>query len=225
MLEKLIEGRYIDVDLKILNAKPGPLLAAKPAGGSFVDSTLMPFSIQQSVSEKTGIFSSIRTSGFAPALNTVKVHRNFHWLKWIPPYISQIPLGTIDVLTGPMSGCWVITYKWPGAAGDPVYVGHLGTCGTKDWDDSMKAGWNQFAANNPDALISGFQPNRAFPNVDEGMKKGEFTSIFALVTTDRKYYAVKLGRQGTHGTRYRIVKVVECTPTVGSGLQTIFAVG
>lgn len=223
MLEKLIEGRYIDVDLKVLNAKPAAIAGVKPPGGSFVDSTQMPLSIQHSVSEKTGVFSSIRTSGFAPALNTVKVHRNFQWLKWVPPYICQTPLGSIDILTGPMSGCWVITYKWPGiGTADPVHVGHLGTCGTKDWDDSMKAGWTHFAANNPDALISGFQPNRAFPDVDEGIKKGEFTSIFALVTPEKKYYAVKLGRQGPYGTRYRIVKVKECAPTLGRSLQAIF---
>lgn len=223
MLDKLIEGRYIDLDLKILNLKPAALAMAKPPGGSFVDSTHMPFSIQQSVSERTGLFSSIKASGFAPGVNAVKAHRNFHWLKWIPPYISQIPLGAVDVLTGPMSGCWVITYKWPGAA-DLVHVGHLGTCGDTAWDNSMKAGWTRFAADNPGALISGFQPNRAFADeLSVGLKPGEYTSIFALVTPGRKYHAVKLGRVGTHGTRFRIVKVKEITPTIGTALQTIFA--
>ena len=222
MLEKLIEGRYIDLDIKALNVKPAAVASAKPPHGSFVDSTNMQLNLQQSVSERTGLFSSTKTSGFAPGVNNAKVHRNFAWLKWIPPYISQIPLSGSDILTGPMSGCWVTTYRWPGAANDPVYVGHLGTCGTKEWDDGMKAGWTQFAANNPTALISGFQPNRAFTD-DLDVGQGEFTNIFALVTPDRRYYAVKLGRVGIQGSKYRIVKVKEVTPTIGTALQTIFA--
>lgn len=221
MLEKLIKGRFIDLDIKALNLKPGAITAVKPPLGSFVDSTVIPLSIQQSVSEKTGFFSSTKTSGFAPGVNNQKVHRNFHWLKWLPPYVAQIPLGGVDVLTGPMSGCWVITYRYPGAATDPIYVGHLGTCGHTEWDNGLKAGWNQFAANNPTALISGFQPNRAFAT-DLDVGSGEYTNIFALVTPDRRYYAVKLGRVGISGSKYRIVKVVEVTPTVGAGLQAIF---
>ncbi len=226
MIEKLIEGRYIDLDLKVLNEKPNAIKVAKPAGGSFVDSTHLAYKIEQSVSERTGMFSRTRASSFAPGMNIDKGHRNFHWLKWLPPYIAQIPLGAVDVLTGPMSGCWVITYRWPGAAGDPVYVGHLGTCGTKALDDEMKAGWNQFAAQNPNALISGFQPNRAFAdNLEGGLKPGEYTSIFALVTTDRRFYAVKLGRVGPFGTRFHIVKVKEVTPTTCLALQNIFNAG
>ncbi len=221
MLEKLIEGRYIDLDIKTLNTKP-PDALAKPPHGSFVDSTTLQLNIQQSVSERTGLFSSTKTSGFAPGVNNAKVHRNFNWLKWLPPYIAQIPLGGFDVLTGPMSGCWVITYRWPGAATDPIYVGHLGTCGMKEWDDGMKAGWNQFAANNPTALISGFQPNRAFAD-DLNVAPGEYTNIFALVTPERRYYAVKLGRVGIQGSKYRIASVKEVAPTVGPALQTIFA--
>ena len=225
MLEKLIQGRFIDLDIKVLNVKPPALAnaAIKPPHGSFVDSTVLALSLQQSVSEKTGIFSHSKTSAFAPGVNAAKVHRNFHWLKWIPPYTAQIPLGGVDILTGPMSGCWVIPYRWPGtAATDPIHVGHLGTCGNKEWDDGMKAGWNQFAANHPNALISGFQPNRAFAN-DLDVGPGEFTNIFALVTPDRRYHAVKLGRVGIQGSKFRIVKVKEVTPTVGAALQTIFA--
>ena len=223
MIEKLIEGRYIDLDLKTLNLKPEAVKNAKPPGGSFVDSTLMPYTIEQSVSEKAGLFSRTRTSGFSPGANQAKVHRNFHWLKWLPPYIAHMPLGGVDVLTGPMSGCWVITYRWPGAPGDPVYVGHLGTCGTKQLDDEMKGGWNQFAAQNPDALISGFQPNRAWADdLTGGLKNGEYTSIFALLTPDRKFYSVKLGRVGMFGNRFHIVKVKEIAPTLGHALQTIF---
>ena len=222
MLEKLITGRYIELDIKVLNAKP-PAAAAKPPHGSFIDSTIMPLNLQQSVSERTGIFSSNKTSGVAPGVNNAKVHRNFNWLKWVPPYIAQMQLGGFDVLTGPMSGCWVITYRWPGAPTDPVYVGHVGTCGTKEWDDGVKAGWNQFSTNNPAALISGFNPYREFYPNDLGNSPGEYTVIYALVTPERRYYAVKLGQVGPGGTKYRIVKVKEATPTVGEALQRIFA--
>lgn len=223
MLEKLIKGRFIDLDIKTLNLRPAGLspAAGNPPHGSFVDSTAMPLNLEQAVSEKTGIFSRTKTSGFVPGVNNAKVHRNFHWLKWIPPYIAQIPLGGVDVLTGPMSGCWVITYRYPGAATDQIYVGHLGTCGTTAWDDAMKAGWTHFAAANPTALISGFQPNRAFAD-DLGVGPGEYTNIFALVTPDRRYHAVKLGRVGLQGSKYRIVDVKEVTATTGLALQTIF---
>ena len=225
MLEKLIVGRYIELDLPLLNAKP-PAAVAKPPDGSFVDSTNVPVTLQQSEKKKTASGSKAPFSAFQiGGVNAKKVHRNFHWLKWVPPHIAQIPLGPVDVLTGPMSGCWIITYKWP-TAGDAVYVGHLGTMGTTVRDDAMKAGWNNFAAANPGALLAGFQPNRAFPTAVEleaGLNPGEFTFIFGLVTPEQKFHSVKLGRVGPTGREFRIIAVKEMTPTVGPALQSIFA--
>jgi hypothetical protein len=223
MLEKLIVGRYIELDLPILNARP-PAALAKPPYGSFIDSTSVPVMLQQSAKKKTTAGTKAPFSAFKMGeVSAKKEHRNFVWLKWVPPYVAQIPLGTVDVLTGPMSGCWVITYKWPTAA-DAVYIGHLGTEGNKVKDDALKAGWTQFAAANPTALLSGFQPNRTY--VDElevGKNDDEFTFMFGLVTPDQKFHSIKLGRVGRFGREFRIIAVREVTPTTGTALQTIFA--
>lgn len=224
MLEKLIVGRYIELDLPVLNTKP-PAAVAKPPDGSFIDSTHLPVTLQQSEKKTTKVGSKAQFSAFQMGgVNVKKEHRNFHWLKWVPPYIAHMPLGGVDVLTGPMSGCWIITYKWPAAA-DAIYVGHLGTMGVTQRDDAMKAGWNQFAAASPAALISGFQPNRAFTNELEGQGKNddEWTFIFGLVTPQQKFYSIKLYRIGRLGREFRVIAVKEVTPTSGIALQSIFA--
>src|SRR5262245_27070643 len=107
--QKLIIDRYIDLNLNV------PAIPAFNQG-DFVTVTTYDCYLQES----TGVFK--KSSGIQAGLGA-KAHRNFRWLPWIPGAIAETPLAGVDVLTGPMSGCWLVTYR----RGGQTFAGHLGT--------------------------------------------------------------------------------------------------
>src|SRR5437016_5586767 len=100
MLErKLIVNRLINLNL-------AHAVAPHYADGDFVRVPVQDCYLQQS----TGVFT--KTSGVRAGTG-LKAHRNFKWLPWLPGAISEVALVGADVLTGPMSGCWLVTYRKP----------------------------------------------------------------------------------------------------------------
>jgi hypothetical protein len=206
--QKLIVGRYIDLVLP-------PIAPPAYALGAFVP--VAP--IQLYLQESTGVFK--KTSDIQVGTGP-KAHRNFVWLPWLPGGISEVPLVGADVLTGPMSGCWLVTYN-DGAG--VRHAGHLGTdIASPAGTAAVNTAWNQFATANAAQVIGGFNPLRhwipaQFPGVkgkDVGAPK-----IFGLFTTTNEYYIVVAYQQSDVATKLRIAGV-QLTPSVTVGrLQAV----
>jgi hypothetical protein len=149
----------------------------------FETQAVLPMTIEES----TGVLQK-QSNIIGPAFNAEKVHRNFQWLAWFPGAISQVPRESGDVLTGPMSGCWVVIYIKDGKE----YVGHIGTAdlGSPQTKAAKKA-WHDFASGaGPGNLIAGFNPARAFPTLPAQQKGDGTPEILGLVTKSKELYAV-----------------------------------
>jgi hypothetical protein len=175
--QKLIVNRFLDFPMPT-NAPP-PIPADKFVNQNRIDLT---------IKESTGVLQ--KQSSIVEGTGT-KVHRNFQWLAWIPGAISAVQTGG-DVLTGPMSGCWVVVFRRNGIE----YVGHIGTAMTSNNPQSIavKQAWYTFARGaGPGGVIAGFNPARAWPNVASlpAQKPGDGRAVtFGLVTTNKELYAV-----------------------------------
>lgn len=221
MIEKLLVGRYIDFHNQQETAPPPPRgqFAAHPVKTlTLLESTGLSYGDQVAPGRLTKTFGKTRTSGFAAGAGA-KQHRTFQWLSWWPGFISEVRLDAVDVLTGFMSGCWVMVYK----RGAHTYVGHVGTIGGNDaavaTSAAVKACWNAWAAANHASLICGFQPNRhwkdngdankpaAVSETINGHERGDHNwhdKVLAVVTPARELYTVFVYRQRDVQTRYRI---------------------
>lgn len=200
--QKLIVGRYIDLVLP-------PIVPPAYAQGAFVP--VAP--IQLYLNESTGVFKKTSDIAVGPG---AKAHRNFVWLPWLPGGISEVPLVGTDVLTGPMSGCWLVTYN--NGAG-VRHAGHLGTdIASPTGTAAVNTAWNNFATANAAQVIGGFNPlrhwNGNFPGrsgKDVGAPK-----IFGLYTTNDDYYILVAYQQSDVATKLRIAGL-QLTPTVTVG--------
>lgn len=191
MLEqKLIVGRYLT--LNVANPPPPP-----GAVGSFAT---MPVT-DCYLAESSGLFtrSSQVRLGTGP-----KAHRNFKWLPWVPGRISEVALVGSDVLTGPMSGCWLVTYR---KANGVPHAGHLGTdvadpAGTAAVNNT----WNAFANANRGQVIGGFNPLRHWNGPIPGRQGGDVAAprFFGLFTTANQYYILVAYQQTANTLKLRV---------------------
>ena len=146
MLEtKLIVDRCIHL--------PSQWFKLNVVNGQFLDQPDKPMTLKISKSTKTAPDIKVRASSMVPGTNNKesKEHRNFQWLGWWGGAISQVPRHK-DVLTGPMSGCWIVVYRRNGI----MYVGRIGkNKDNKEQTTAVVAGWNNWAQANPDSIICG----------------------------------------------------------------------
>jgi hypothetical protein len=183
MLEtKLIVGRFINLSIP---QPPAPAYA----NGAFVTVPVQDCYLKES----TGVFT--KTSAVEQAVGP-KLHRRFKWLPWLPGAISTVALVGTDVLTGPMGGCWLITYR---KANGVPHAAHLGTdVADATRSAAVKTAWNNFARANLGDVIGGFNPLRdwvgSFP-AQQGEDSRE--KIFGLFTTTNDYYIIFTYQQGT----------------------------
>jgi hypothetical protein len=183
MLEqKLVVGRFIDLPATVTT----PVYAGAAAGG-FREIVGVVRHIDEST--KPSMFGA-RSSTTNMGAHT-KAHRNFVWLPWLPGLVSEIRVAGVDVLTGPMSGCWITYYP----RGGVNYVGHVGTDTDPANTIAAKAGWNGFTGPLAHGTTTGFRPlndwQGAIPNT--GGNKG---MIYALVTAGGAFYSVFTAQQG-----------------------------
>lgn len=209
MLErKLIVDRFINLTL--------PAVAVKPyADGEFV---MVPLQ-QHYLTESTGIFT--KTSGVQVGTGP-KEHRNFIWLPWLSGGISVVALSIGDVLTGPMSGCWLVTYR---KANGVPHVAHIGTdIASAAKTKAVKDAWNAFANANQGDLIGGFNPLRQWQGALPAQRGGEGAArMFGLVTTDGRYFAVMTYQQAAPAPNslLRIAGIQQIPPTGPAQLRDI----
>lgn len=142
--------------------------------------------------------------------------RNFQWLKWFPGAVSHVPLDK-DVLTGPMSGCWLVIFRLNGV----VQGGHIGTAmGGADAPTAetlaAKAAWKQWAAAHAADVLKAFQPCKG--EQDPVKKKGDRSwlgtkpSYWGLMEKNGpKLYSIATYRQDCEEPIHRIARITEFT--------------
>ena len=240
--QKLIVGRYLELNT------PRPVNAG-PAAAGFQELNRVVLHISQSESASTPVAPMNPLAGFNPPIDLKikiglqrfgkhveaqfhrqrtsatgvgavrKAHRNFIWLAWLPGFVSEVQPQGIDVLTGPMSGCWVTTYSRGGVR----YVGHVGTEDSADSAKSVDAknAWNTFAASVPMGSCSGFNPSRdpwtAGPTNQLQDELGRKT--FALVTAAGTFHTVIAYPQGGKQSRFRIAGIQQNLSTLPANGQ------
>lgn len=142
---KLIKGRYLNWNV------PGTQNAQAGEPGDFVTHLPKPMKIEMSATVK-----SMRQSNVVHGTDLNKDWRNFQWLDYYPLRTCWVPLGNTDLLTGRMTGCYVIVYS----EDNVVKVAHVGTESTQPKaNNTLKEKWNAFCALPNVNVIKGFKPS------------------------------------------------------------------
>lgn len=229
--QKLIVGRYLE-----LNTLP-PVFAG-PAAAGFQEVNRVVLHIDPSSSAPAPMPAQNPQHGFNPGLGqrmaigiqragqhvqsqmarqrvsttgvgtAAKAHRNFVWLEWLGGVVSEVQPGGYDVLTGPMSGCWIVSYT----RGGVHYIGHVGTVQDHAHADSVaaRAAWNAFAAANPRHSYAGFNPfNDPWVGgpVPMGLPGEAARKTFALVSAEGRFHTVIAYPQVNRPHRIRIAGI------------------
>ncbi len=143
-----------------------------------------------------------------------KVHRNFLWLEWLPGLVSEVVTNGMDVLTGPMSGCWIMSYQ----RGGVQHIGHVGTDMSHAHPNSVAArnAWNAFSAVLPPGSVTWFNPfNDPWVGGVPAQLPGEANrKTFALVTGAGIFHTVIAYPQVAIPTRIRIAGIQQNPTTL-----------
>ena len=227
MLEKLIVGRYIELNvLPPVNAGPAvnnvqevnavvqhideSESSAKPTVGIVNNPN---FAFQPGLGVRAGMqldkfkaqFDRQRTSGTSLGASP-KVHRNYVFLAWLGGLVSTVRPNGVDVLTGPMSGCWITSYTLGGVR----YVGHVGTVESAADPQSVQArtAWNNLVGGIPPYQRSGFRPFNDWVGARPAPQPGEGAmQHYAIVTAAGTFHTVILFPQMAKPARRRIAAV------------------
>lgn len=221
---KLLVGRYLDFT-------PGASrhLPSATHTSNFVNVNCPPLTIKESVRQNPGSrynplrkVGGQRVSSVIAGTNLGKVHRNFKWLPWYGGDISETVLNC-DVLTGPMSGCILVSYRRNGVS----MVGHIGTVTLSaaipaTVNTNVKAVWTNFATTHQADVIGGFNPFDntipAHPPAQPGDGVGQ---IWGLITRTGFFYAVQVYVQTFLPRPYRIAAVYPMQSMTLNQLQNI----
>jgi hypothetical protein len=202
--QKLVVGRYIDLP----NTVTAPaFVGAAVAGFHGVVGAIRHID----ESERPTVFHAKKSTTGLGAHGTAR--RNFMWLPWEPAVVTEVQVAAVDVLTGPMSGCWITRYP----RGGNTYVGHVGTDTDPVKTAAAKAAWNGFTGPLPGGTATGFRPlnDWAGPIPNTGGNKG---MIYALVTAAGLFYSVFTAQQGAT-TNLKIVGIQQIASTLPANGQ------
>lgn len=212
---KLLVGRFLTITVP-----PARAVTGNPA--AFVNVVCPPLRIEES-HRKVWHKSGIRESNVLPGANPGKLHRNFKWLPWYKGDISETDL-TVDVLTGPMSGCILVTYL---DATGALKAGHVGTVDNAvpnyvNINNNVKGVWNAFANLPGSTVLGGFNPVAitvpAHPPAQPGDTWGQ---TWGLYTTNGLYYAVQVWQQAGNVNSYRVAAVHQVPSLTLAQLQAL----
>ena len=169
----------------------------------------MPQAVESGVNRDGAIVDSIRAASpmtyiglsdkVAPQLMTIPISSfglqmrmaiNYDWCDFATGRTARKVIGGNDILTGPMSGCYITRYTSGGAN----YVGHVGTVGVPSVDAQVK---RKFAEAMPQTA-TGFNPFHAWQTDMTAMSQrhGKAMQFCALVTTGGDFYAIAMMPQG-----------------------------
>lgn len=126
------------------------------------------------------------------------------------------------MLTGEMSGCWIVLYKRDGIE----YVGHIGTFSTPTDPLTLvvRNAWMVFATTVPPGdVIAGFNPLRDWRGDMPAQLTGEGpAAIYGLVTASRELYSIwtyKQPSQAGVGSMLRIAGIQLITSASSREIQ------
>ena len=217
MIEKLIAGR--EIVLPGFDQAPPPADPAMPY--DFVRAHGRVYNIQEST--PTGAHNAPH-SQIAVGVHAAKGHRTFRWLPWVLGKVSCVNLAGMDTLTGTMSGCWLVTFRYNGT----LYAGHIGTYNTPIDPETIqaKAAWrNAVRANAPNNIVpvKAWNPaGWATQNVNlQG--QGLMAEVYGAFTATGEVYTVVLGQSvTTGGATRRVVRVQEMRRRAGEASQDVW---
>ena len=137
----------------------------------------------------------------------------FQFLPYQNGKISVVRQVDVDVLSGPMSGCWLVMFLWQGS----YYVAHVVTdFESKSSNFLTKAAWNYWVDTEASVtVIAGFNPyaqwctSPGFLSVQPLQGNDAFSKVFGLLTPNRELYSIHTYEQMREGNLYRIAGVIK----------------
>ncbi|WP_270939139.1 hypothetical protein [Falsiroseomonas oryzae] len=127
---------------------------------------------------------------------------NYNWLPWLPGQVSVTAFTENGLITGPMSGCYIVVFKDPAApATFPVMVAHIGTYNLPDSEQSIaaKTAWaglkGKIGASN---ILYSFNPTSK-TNLTDAAIAATFTPATAALGAPDFYAAVEKAAPGYNG--------------------------
>lgn len=211
---KLLVGRFLTIT-------PTPARAVTGNPPAFINVVCPPLQIEES-HRKVWHKSGIRESNVMPGTNPTKFHRNFKWLPWYKGDISETDLN-MDVLTGPMSGCILVSYM----SGGNIKAGHVGTVDTSVPNHAainlaVKGVWNAFANTPGSVVLGGFNPVGATVLAHPPAQAGDsWGQTWGLLTTNGLYHAVQVWQQVGNANSYRVAAVHQVNSMTQVQLQNL----
>jgi hypothetical protein len=207
--DKLVVGRYIDLTIPAIalpTVGPGAFLRQAPAVMHIdkseykrpiyftkATSSAQPLGMKlertfgNAVTHLKNLPPHQRTSAATGGTHAdaAKAHRNFSFLKWFPGYVNEVQLNGMDVLTGPMSGCWIAIYYRLGVR----CVGHIGTDTDPAKTLHARTAWNSFVGAGPAGRIVGFNPTGNWVG-NKPRQAGGSPAWYALVTRTGDFWSI-----------------------------------
>ena len=133
---------------------------------------------------------------------------SFRWLTYYKGAITTMAFDGFDILTGDMSGCWLVAYLVGGAA----RLAHVGTDFMSATDSTLvKRTWDFTAQQANHTMIAGFQPNAAWDGQFPAAIKdwGVQGKVWGLVTAQFKLFSIYAFPGVVSMTTWRIAGIKE----------------
>jgi hypothetical protein len=216
MYGKLKEGRYIQFPDNLPNPERGEARRLVVPTNNFY--------INQSAREGGKTFGAKQSTMVEmPAGHGAKAHRNFVWLPYVTGAVTMVPLAQADVLTGQMSGCWLIICQLR----QPPYTKYACHIGTKEESEAthhinvaVKKAWKDYYDEGGIDIIGGFNPMRSLARIPKKKpdEVGKGFGLWAVMTPTNRFYNVFCFQQGTF---WRIAHVGLVASTPPANLVTL----
>jgi len=206
MIEKLVADRFLT--LPVFDQSPPAPDPTFPA--NFARALGRIYNIEES--ESAGPFyNKVKTSQVSIGPHAAKAHRTFRWLPWVLGKVSCVPLAGADILTGRMSGCWLVIFDYNGTR----YAGHIGTDTSPTSANTLqaKAAWRNAVTAGLVTPVAAFNP--VGPNLPMGTLRlnNEAPEFFGAFKASGATYTVVMSTAAAGGTTRRVVRVVQMPTT------------
>lgn len=206
MIQKLVTDRFLT--LPPFDQSPPPADPTFPP--HFVPALGRTYNIEES--EGSGFLNRTRTSQVSAGGHATKTHRTFRWMPWVKGKVACVPLAGSDILTGTMTGCWLVIFTRNGVR----YAGHIGTFNDANTPESIqaKAAWRG-AVNagliTPVAAVNPVGPT--LPPFSAMNLKNGVASIYGGLTPSGTIYTIVFSLTGVGGTGPARIAHVAQVPT------------
>jgi hypothetical protein len=216
MLQKLIADRLITLPPFPQEAAPQPPMGL-PA--HFVPALEQNYYIKESTG--VGWFNWTRSSQMVKSSTLgknvpIKPHRTFRWLPWVPGKVTFMPLAGSDILTGPMTGCWLAIFRYNGVQ----YAGHIGTHLDANTPLTIQArdAWRNAVTNRDIFPVAAFKPTEDLPPESALNIKGQAAAFYGAFERTKAWTVVLTHSKGWPPDLRRIAHVLprRTTPDVAA---------